>query len=75
MQKLQRYKSNRHSIQNIFSNVMQKNTIKVLENVYSNTTVVIKTGYRNADDIGVNYKVRQVCSLLPTLFNIYINNL
>lgn len=49
--------------------------IDVVKNMYVNSKIIINTGDERTEEIRVNKGVRQGCSMSPTLFNIYMNDI
>lgn len=49
--------------------------INTIKSLYEETKIVINTGSVRTEEISINQGVRQGCSLSPTLFNIYIDDL
>lgn len=52
-----------------------KRIINVIKSLYKETEIVIKLGEDLSEPVQVNSGLRQGCSLSPTLFNIYIDNI
>ena len=50
-------------------------TYDIIKSMYSNNTCAVKIGKKHTDFFQQSKGVRQGCSLSPTLFNIYINEL
>ena len=48
--------------------------VNAIKSLYHATRIVINTGNKRTDEIKINQGVRQGCSLSPTLFNIYIDD-
>lgn len=51
-----------------------KHLIKASQSLYRDTRIVIDTGKQITQEIVINQGVRQGCSLSPTLFNLYIDD-
>lgn len=49
--------------------------IKSIQSLYEETKIVIKADEKKSEEILINQGVRQGCSLSPTLFNIYIDDI
>ena len=49
--------------------------ISVIRSIYKNTSIIIENGSKRSEQILTNVGLRQGCSLSPTLFNIYINDI
>jgi hypothetical protein len=49
--------------------------IKTIESLYKNTSIQINTGKKILGKFVINQGLRQGCSLSPTLFNIYMDDL
>lgn len=52
-----------------------RHLVEVIKGLYLNTNIIINTGLRKTSPITITRGVRQGCSLSPTLFNIYIDDM
>jgi hypothetical protein len=49
--------------------------IRVIQSLYHYSKIIINTGRNKTEEIIINKGARQGCSISPTLFNMYINDI
>jgi hypothetical protein len=69
-----------HVDRNKLWNIMQQtgyptHLIQAIQSLYDETKVIIQSGDQITEEIKTNQGVKHGCSLSPTLFNIYIDNM
>lgn len=59
----------------MYKNGYPKHLVETVKSLYKNTRIIINAGTLKSEPIKINQGVRQGCSLSPTLFCIYIDDL